>query len=212
MVATLNYFMLYPREFEQMQRVIRTWVKPTERQWEILSGIFHIKKIEAGEYLLQPGDNQHELLFVCEGLLRFYYPAKNGTESNKAFVGENTFAGALAASALKLPVIYGVEALESSTLLMTNIADFTELYDEHPVFDRLGRKLTELLLMRKELRTRSFMQQSAKERYLDFCDKHSELLARVPQYHIASYLGISEVSLSRLKKDILAENVSAVRV
>lgn len=195
-----------------MQRAVSLWVTPTERQWEILSGIFHIQKVEAGRYLLQPGDNQHELMFTCEGLLRFYYPNEDGKESNKAFISENTFAGALAASALELPVIYGVEALEPSTLLIASIADFTKLYDEHPVFDRLGRKLTELLLMRKELRTRSFMQQSAKERYLEFCHKNADLLERVPQYHIASYLGITEVSLSRLKRDVLAENVSGFRV
>ena len=205
MVAALNCFMRYSNEFAQMQRAIRMWVQPTDRQWEALRSIFHVKKLESGEYLIQPGDNQHELLFVCEGLLRFYYPSENGTESNKAFVTENAFAGALAASALKLPVIYGVEALEPSTLLIATITEFTELYDEHPVFDRLGRKLTELLLVRKELRTRSFLQQSAKERYLDFCHKHPDLLVRVPQYHIASYLGMTEVSLSRLKKDIFLE-------
>lgn len=204
--------MLYPKEFAQMQRAVGAWVTPTERQWEGLSGIFRVEKVEAGEYLLQPGDNQHELLFVCEGLLRFYYPAEDGTESNKAFVAENAFAGALAASALNLPVIYGVEALEPSTLLVTSIAEFTELYDEHPVFDRLGRKLTELLLMRKELRTRSFMQQSAKERYVEFCSKHPDLLARVPQYHVASYLGVTEVSLSRVKREVRTEKMSGVKV
>ena len=191
--------MLYP-QFAQMQRAVSEWVSPTEKQWTALSSIFRVKEVKAGEYLLHPGAHRHELLFVCKGLLRFYYPAENGTEANKAFVSENAFAGALAASALNLPVIYGVEALEPSTLLVADIADFSGLYDEHPIFDRLGRKLTELLLIRKELRTRSFMQQTAKERYLDFCCKHPDLLARVPQYHVASYLGITEGSLSRLKK------------
>lgn len=212
MHPALDCLMLYPQAFSQMQLAIDAWVTPTERQREILCGIFHVQKVEAGEYLLQPGDSQHELLFVCEGLLRFYYPAEDGSESNKAFVSDNTFAGALAASALNLPVIYGIEALEPTTLLVASIADFTELYDEHPVFDRLGRKLIELLLMRKELRTRSFMQKNAKERYLEFCRDHPDLLRRVPQYHIASYLGVTEVSLSRVKKkEVLEKSATELR-
>ena len=202
-LPTLEWWLMYPAEFERMRAALKAWVSLSELQWQTLAAIFCVKKVGAHQHLFYPGSSEHDLLFVCEGLLRFYYPAEDGGESNKAFVAEDTFAGALAASALKLPVIYGVEALEDTTLLAAKLDDFTELYDEHPVFDRLGRKLTELLLVRKELRARSFLQQSAKERYLDFLKEHPDLVRRVPQYHIASYLGVTEVSLSRLKKEVL---------
>lgn len=200
---SLEWFLMYPQAFEQMRVALSTWVELTELQWQTLAAIFRVRKVEARQHLLQPGSKEHELLFVYQGLLRFYYPAEDGSESNKAFVAENAFAGALAASALNLPVIYGVEALEDTTLLAAKIDDFTTLFDEHPVFDRLGRKLTELLLVRKELRTRSFLQQDATARYLDFIKEHPDLVRRVPQYHVASYLGVTEVSLSRLKKEAL---------
>lgn len=80
------------------------------------------------------------------------------------------------------------------------MSDFVALFEQHPIFDRLGRKLAEWLLIRKELRARSLLQQQAKERYLDFEEQYPDLVKRVPQYHIASYLGITEVSLSRLKR------------
>lgn len=192
---------MYTQAFEQMRTVLRTWVELTDLQRQTLASIFHMREVEARQYLLQPGSSEHELLFVCRGLLRFYYPAEDGSESNKAFIAENAFAGALAASALNVPVIYGVEALEDTTLLVAKMADFTALFDEHPVFDRLGRKLTELLLVRKELRARSFLQQDAMARYLTFIKEHPDLVRRVPQYHIASYLGITEVSLSRIKRE-----------
>ena len=70
------------------------------------------------------------------------------------------------------------------------------------MFERLGRKLIESLLVRKELRTRSLLQQSAKERYLSFLETYPHLVARIPQYQLASYLGITEVSLSRLKNSM----------
>lgn len=192
---------MYPQAFEQMRAALRAWAELTDLQWETLAAIFRVREVEARQDLLQPGSNEHELLFVCRGLLRFYYPAEDGSESNKAFIAENAFAGALAASALNLPVIYGVEALENTTLLAARMSDFTALFDEHPVFDRLGRKLTELLLIRKELRARSFLQQDATARYLEFAKEHPDLVRRVPQYHVASYLGITEVSLSRIKRE-----------
>ena len=202
---TLDWWLMYAEEFEQMHVAIADWVALSDLQWQTLAAIFRLRKLTAREYLLQPGSTDHELLFVCQGLLRFYYPAEDGSEANKAFVAENAFAGALAASALKLPILYGVEALEDTILLTAKLDDFTALFDEHPVFDRLGRKLTELLLVRKELKARSFLQQSAGERYLEFVTKQPDIANRVPQYHVASYLGMTEVSLSRLKKSVLEQ-------
>lgn len=147
----------------------------------------------------------HELMFVCSGLLRFYYLAEDGTESNKAFAAENDFAGPLAASYLDLPVIYGIQTLEPTTMLVANYYDFVALFDEHPVFDRLGRRLAEWFLVRKELRTRSLLQHQAKDRYLTFKERFPQITERVPQYHIASYLGITEVTLSRLKRSLRQE-------
>ncbi|WP_414588554.1 Crp/Fnr family transcriptional regulator [Scytonema sp. PCC 10023] len=126
----------------------------------------------------------------------------DGMESNKAFIAENTFAGSLAAYNLDLPIVYGVQALEPTMLLTASFSDFVALFDQHPIFDRLGRKLAEWLLIRKELRARSLLQQQATERYLDFVKQYPDLVKRVPQYHIASYLGITEVSLSRLKRTV----------
>lgn len=188
--------------YSQLRAAVEQWVDLTETQWQRLAMIFQPREIQEQMYLLQPGDYVHELLFVCTGLLRFYYLAEDGTETNKAFIAENTFAGPLAAAVLKLPVIYGIQALEPTSLLVARYADFVALFDEEPVFDRLGRKLAEWLLVHKELRTRSLLQDQATARYVAFKEQFPELVERVPQYHIAAYLGITEVSLSRLKRGL----------
>jgi CRP-like cAMP-binding protein len=192
--------------YQQLRTAVNQWVELTDRQWDKLAAIFHLRTIREQEQMLLPGDYVHELLFVCSGLLRFYYLSEDGTESNKAFAAENMFAGPLAASMLDLPVIYGVQALESTTLLIASYSDFVALFDEDPVFDRLGRKMAEWLLIGKELRTRHLLQYQAKDRYLTFVQTFPELAERVPQYHIASYLGITEVSLSRLKRNLRQEH------
>ena len=185
---------------ERMRAALADWVALSEAQFATLASIFEERQAAKGDRLLQPGDRRHEILFVVDGLLRFYYGGEDGAESNKAFVAEDTFAGALASARLDLPVLYGIEALEPTTYLAADCAAFTVLYEADPVFDRLGRCFAELLLVRKERRTRSFLQHDARARYDAFRAAHPDLLQRVPQYHIASYLGVSEVHLSRLRR------------
>ena len=185
-----------------MKFAMQDWVTLTERQWRTFAAIFEVKWLDAGEHLHYPGEEEHKLMFVSSGLLRFYYPTEDGKESNKAFLTEGTFGGALAAAGLGLPLVYGVEALEETSLLAADLSGLSALYDEHPVFDRFGRKLAEHLLMRKELRMRALLQQNAKERYLELRQAQPDLVRRVPQYHLASYLGVTEASLSRLKREL----------
>lgn len=188
--------------YRQMRTALLEWVDLEEPQWQQFTSIFQCKTFQKQEYILLPGAKFHELYFVYSGLLRFYYMTDDGMESNKAFIAENTFAGSLATYHLNLPIMYGIQALETTTLLAANFRDFVNLFEQHPIFDRLGRKLAEWLLIRKELRTRSLLQQQARERYLDFIKQHSDLVKRIPQYHIASFLGITEVSLSRIKRTV----------
>lgn len=198
------------QSIRQLRAAVHRWVELDDEQWADLAAIFRQRNVAAGEHLLLPGSHVHELVFVCSGLLRFYYLSEKGDEANKAFVAEDAFAGPLAASALNLPVIYGVQALEPSRLLVASYAEFTALFDRHPVFDRLGRKLAEYLLVGKELRMRTLLLHQARDRYLAFVERHPDLIERIPQYHIAAYLGIAEVSLSRLKGELRRAQAVAV--
>lgn len=190
-----------------MRKALAKWVRLDDRQWSQLTEIFGSKTVKPRQNILLPHTSVHEIYFVCDGLLRFYYLSNEGVESNKAFVAENTFAGALAALALELPVLYGIQALEPTTYLVAQLQDFVDLYKRDCVFEKLGRKFAEWLLIRKELRTRSLLQQQAKQRYISFVRDYPKLVLRVPQYHIASYLGITEVSLSRIKRELNRESL-----
>lgn len=191
-------------EFAQLHTAVSQWVNLSEAQWQQLAVIFRPRQVEARQFIALPGADQHEILFVNEGLLRFYYVGEDGEETNKAFIGENEFAGPLASAALGLPLYFGIQALEPTQMLVAQYDDYVNLFEQDLVFERLGRKLTETLLVRKELRTRSLLQQNATERYLNFLETYPHLADRIPQYHLASYLGIAEVSLSRLKNSLPA--------
>lgn len=190
---------------QQMRRALARWSDFPDEQWATLAALFHLQVAREQEHVVLPGAQEHHLHFVCSGLLRFYYLTEAGQESNKAFISENMLSGSLAAFLLDMPVLYGVQALEPTTMLVARYEEFSTLYDKHPLFDRLGRRFSEWLLIRKELRMRSFLQQRARERYLSLLQEQPELPQRVPQYHLASYLGITEVTLSRLKRSIELE-------
>ena len=172
----------------------------TEDEGRRLAAVFEARTLGAREPFALPGGAGHDVLFVHRGLLRFYYPSDGGKESNKAFVAEGEFAGALGAAALGVPPLYGIDALEASTVLVASCGALADLMDRDRVLDRFGRRLAETILARKERRARSFMQQSAAERYADLVRSRPDLVQRVPQYEIASYLGITDVHLSRVRR------------
>ncbi len=186
----------------QLKKVVNSWLMLDEHQWSLLASIFQVKTLKNKEYAALPDSEIHEILFVGSGLLRFYYIDEEGAESNKAFIAENDFACPVASAILRLPIFYGVQAIENTVLLSADYNRFIKLCDEHPIFERFGRKLNESLLVHKELRARSLLQKDAKDRYLEFIKFSPRLVQRVSQYHIASYLGVSEVSLSRIRNSL----------
>lgn len=188
--------------YNRLRDALGQWAELPDEQWNELASVFQIKTADSKEYVLLPGDTDYELMYVYEGLLRIYYIDEDGEESNKAFPAEGMFAGPLATALLDIPSRYGIQALEPTRMLATNYDNYFDILERHPAFDRLGRKMLEWVLGQRELREQSLLQKSATERYTDFIEQHPDLVQRIPQYHIASYIGITEVSLSRLRRSL----------
>ena len=182
----------------------RQWAPLSDAQVAALADAFETRDVDAREPVALPGSDRHHVLFVAQGLLRFYYPTPDGRESNKAFVSEGEFAGALAAAGLGVPILYGIEALEPTRLLAATVERWSALLDTDPAFERVGRKLAERILIRKEQKARSLMVEDARARYLAFVEARPDLVQRVPLYHIASYLGVTDVHLSRVRRELAA--------
>lgn len=171
-----------------------------ETRWKRFQAIFRSRTYQKGDHIVSPLSNRYQLLFVERGLLRFFYVSAQGAESNKAFIAEGQFAAPLAAARLGEPILFGVQALEDSLVLEAPWRDFEELCEQDLHFERIARHLATSILIGKEIRQKSLLQDDAAKRYEEFVLRFPELYQRIPQYHIASYLGITEVSLSRLRK------------
>lgn len=167
-----------------------------------LFSIFNLKKIVKGSELIAPGSEETRIFLIISGLVRYYYLSEDGREWNKAFIPEGTLTVSFSRSFLSTFSPYAIDALEETTLMIADYSAFELLYSKYPMIERLGRKLMESILISKMKREQSFLQDNAKYRYLDFVKEHPALSGRIPQYHIASYLGITEASLSRILREL----------
>lgn len=167
-------------------------------EWRLLEAHFSPKKVRKGELLLKPGDEASLWAFILSGLMRHYYVDKNGDEATKAFRTKGEMSAAYAELLLGVPSRTYVEAVEESELLVVDFNRVSGLYKRNACWQELGRRIAELHYVNKERREFEFLQLSATERYLAFDLEYPGLSERIPQYHIASYLGITPVALSRI--------------
>ena len=196
-----------PPEFRQLREALSPWAPIPDDAWPLLKSVFQVKRLDPREFALKPGDKPRHVFFVVSGLLRYFSGRRREREFNKIFLWENEFSPVLGGCSLDGALECGIQALEASTVLVADADAFRALYDQHPYFDRLGRQLGERWLEQKEARALAFQQQDAKDRYQGFVNTHRDLVQRVSQIHIASYLGITEVSLSRIRRGLARPNV-----
>lgn len=162
--------------------------------------ITRISFVKKGAYYIQAGQIPKKFGFLSEGLFRYLYINDKGTEYTKNFIPEKNFALAYSAMLLQQPSKMYVEALEDSILYDIDYSDWLKLKDGHTCWNIFLVKLLEHAFMIKENRERELLLLDAEQRYALFRTEFPSLDTRVKQHLIASYLGISPVSLSRLRK------------
>jgi CRP-like cAMP-binding protein len=153
----------------------------------------------AGEWLVRQGDRLEDVFFIARGLVRFVYTRTDGREFTKSFLQEGHMGGSMQAYLTDHVAPFGVQALEDSAVGRARHSELEALYARDVAFERMGRVFAQRLAMKKERRERSLLEEDAMTRYLHFLEDHPALPDRVPQYVIATYVGVTEVSLSRLR-------------
>jgi len=187
---------------ERLRSVICAIADVPASEWEYFAGQLQEREYGKGQTLLMAGDRIREFYFVLNGILRYYYLTPEGKEFNKAFAKENDFAGSIGGLISSAPSRFSIEAIEDAKVIVLPVKLIVEGYDRHRSWERLGRRLAENVAFKKELREAEFLLDSAEARYLAFLKEFADIPERIPQYHIASYLGITEVSLSRIRSKL----------
>ncbi|MRR17727.1 MAG: Crp/Fnr family transcriptional regulator [Deltaproteobacteria bacterium] len=175
-----------------------------ESEWEYSK---HISvepcKLQKGQHFLRIGDIPDKMAFVISGIFRVYYNTEEGNERILVFRGENRFLSAYRSVQENEPSWYGIQALEPSFLICMPLNELKKHLSEHRCWNDVARKYLEDLFIEKEKRERDLLSLDVTNRYLNFQKRYPDVEKRVSQYHIASYLGITPVALSRIRKRIL---------
>jgi CRP-like cAMP-binding protein len=165
--------------------------------------LFHA--IKKGTILLKEGQKTKNSYFVIKGCMRTYYVI-DGEEKTTAFYTE--LEGLTPPCVINnTPSDFYVNCIEDSILLISDADMGAEVNSKFPRFDTLCRILSEELLAKQQVDFDAFKTSSPEQRYLNLIDKRPDLIQRVPQHQLASYLGIKPQSLSRLRARILEKKI-----
>ncbi len=178
-------------------------VSLTPAEQELLKTFFLPKKLRKKQYLLQDGDVCRYLAFVENGLLRSYNVDDKGNEHMLQFAWEGWWISDTYSFLSEEPASYNIDAIDDAELLLLSLPQFEEMTLQVPKMERYFRILFQNNIISKERRLLSSITYSAEEKYLRLLDSSPELIQRIPQHLVASYLGITPETLSRIRKNLL---------
>lgn len=171
---------------------------------ESIQNSFPIKSYKKGTVLLKAGQISMNAYYVIEGCIR-EYQLKNGEEITTSFYIENQSAVNFLSQSNKIPSLKYFECAEATTVAILNDDKEKELYKKHPRFETFCREGMEQMMGAEQEKLHSFLLMNPEERYLSLLNEGSSLLNRVPQYQLASYLGVKPETLSRIRKRIASK-------
>lgn len=179
---------------------ISKYVSLTNDEKNAIISLDIFRTVKKGTVLLKEGQKSNEGYFVLQGCIRTYY-ILDGEEKTTAFYTE--MEGLTPHCVInKAPSDYYIGCVEDTILTVANPEMEAEIFKKFPKFETLCRILSEELLAKQQINFDEFKTSSPEQRYLNLIQKRPDLIQRVPQHQLASYLGIKPQSLSRLRARI----------
>ncbi len=174
---------------------------------EAMASYFQHKHLKKKDHWLAPGDYCNSIAFISKGCLRIYFPFEEGTERTARFLFEGEWVSDYESVNTRTKSMMGIEALESTDIFIIRMEDINDLYDKFPSLERIGRLVAEHNVVDICKRYRSLLHDSPAKRYMDLIETQPQVIDRIPQHYIASFLGIEPESLSRIRKKIASEAI-----
>lgn len=166
---------------------------------ESLRRIARVECLAKGDFFLRSGEVPKKVGFMAEGWLRYFHTDAEGREYIRYFCNGGNFVSSQSALIQGESSEFSIQAIEDSVLLVFAYADWLALMESHPAWGIIHKAVLDRALIAAERRERSLMLEDATTRYLAFLDEYPGVELHVKQYDIAGYLGISPVTLSRIR-------------
>ncbi len=185
--------------FSQLIRFLNSIADIPEDEMELVEKHVRIKHLTKGALFIKAGEIPESVGFICKGLMRVFYIDENGRDFTKLFNLQFDFISSFASFIERSESHLHIEALEDTTLCVITYGIFRMFIERHPCWLKIYTRSLEKFYVIKERREGQLLWSDAKTRYGQFLKDFPGLEKRVKQYYIASYLGISPVSLSRIR-------------
>jgi len=183
-----------------LKKAFQQFISFSDDDWSKIEKDIKIKRYKKGDIFLSEGKVSNTLGFITKGFFRKYY-LKEGNDINFWFYHENQFLVAYQSFLERVPTNFYIEAIEDSEILTLSYENIQDMYTISDEFQKLGRLICEKMYIAHHKRIEDLLFKDATVRYNDLVKNYPILAQRLPQYHLASYLGIKPQSLSRIRKE-----------
>ena len=184
---------------------ISKYVTLTNTEEHFLTSKLSSRKYIQGQYILQQGDISQTECFIISGCTKMFYLDDKGQEHIIMFSIEDWWTSDLGSFISQTPSDFNVQCLENTEIIQFSYENIEEIFSKIPKLERFFRKIIEKAFVASQKRIIRNFSLTAKERYLIFKENYPKIEQRIPQYMVASYLGISKEFLSKIKSQLIQE-------
>lgn len=194
------------RDFNHDLHLLRSQIESfgllPDEDWCQLEPYVSERFVKKGDYLVREGERAKDVGMILEGHMRHFY-TRDGEEKTTYFYFEHAFVSAYISCITQAPSLVSIEALSDTQLLTFPYAKLKELFAKSIYWERFGRLIAEWAMMGLEDRMVGLLTQSPEERYIALLESNkTKIIERIPQHLIANYLGVTPVSLSRIRNRV----------
>lgn len=190
--------------FTELEKQLKKQITISSQDFENVKRHFVPKKVRKKQYLLDPGERSNQLAFVEKGALFSYSTTEKGASNVVQFAFEGWWMADLYSFFTQEPSQLTIEAMEESELLILRAENFQPLLDDVPAMESYFRILYQNAYVALQRRIEATIGLSAEDRYKRFLEEDGQLMLRVPQHLIASFLGVTPETLSRIRRQVVS--------
>tara|TARA_R110002111_G_scaffold212848_6_gene276067 strand:- start:3897 stop:4478 length:582 start_codon:yes stop_codon:yes gene_type:complete len=192
---------------ERLIENIQLYTSLDKDEIDLLREAVDKKSFRKNEMIFTEGEIANDIFFVTKGCVRLFYNV-DGNDKTAFFYTEGQFICAGESYTFNIPAIENYQAIENTEIFVFGKSKINRLLEQAPKFEVIARIATENELITCQRVIASFVTKSAEERYVDLLNTQGELFQRVPQQYIASFLGVSPETLSRIKTRVFNKGIS----